>query len=60
MKCHHNSTHRSLDLLFRSLLLQSFLLKGLFCGGGGRRQVLWAEAKALKKLEDLTVLFLKL
>lgn len=54
-----SSTHRSVQLLFRGLLLQSLLLEGLLCGGGWR-QILWAEAEALQKLKNSAVLFLEL
>lgn len=53
------STHRPSQLLFRVLLLQSLLLDGLL-GGGGRRQVLRAEAEALQKLKDSVIFFLEL
>lgn len=46
-------------MLFRGLLLQSLLLKGLL-GGGGRRHVLRAEAKALQKLKNSVIFFLEL
>lgn len=49
----------SLQLLFGSLFLQRFLLRLFFCGCGWR-QVLWAEAEALQKSEDVAVLLLKL
>jgi len=52
------STHRC-QQLFRDMLLESLLLGGLF-RGGGRRKVLRAEAKALQKLENSTVLLLEL
>lgn len=54
-----SSTHRSLQLLFGSLLLQRLPLKGFFCGGGWR-QVFRTEAKTLQKLENATILFLEL
>lgn len=53
------STHRPGQLLFRGLLLQRLLLEGLLSGGGGR-QVLWAEAKALQKLENFVIFLLEL
>lgn len=53
------STHRRSQLLFRGLLLQSLLLKGLL-SGGGRRQVVRAEAKALQKLKNSVIFFLEL
>lgn len=53
------STHRPSQLLFRVLLLQSLLLEGLL-SGGGRRQVLRAEAEALQKLENSVIFLLEL